>query len=80
MFQKIAPRFVYVFFSMLYLGYLKHALVRTYCYPRAVILVRCGVLDYIQYILLLLSSRSTDLTTCCLNSFPGRLKVTNLPF
>ena len=32
---------------MLYLGYLKHALVRAYCYPRAVILVKCGVLDYI---------------------------------
>ena len=47
MFQNIALCFVYVFFSMLYLGYLKHALARTYFYPRAVILVKCDVLDYI---------------------------------
>ena len=47
MFQKIAPWFVYVFFSMLYLGNLKRALTHTGFYLRVVILVKRGVLDYI---------------------------------
>ena len=39
MFQKIAPWFVYVFFSMLYLGNLKRALTHTCFYLSVVILV-----------------------------------------
>ena len=44
-FKKIAPWFVYVFVSMLYLGYLKRALAHTYFYLRVVLLVKRGVLD-----------------------------------
>ena len=46
-FKKIAPWFVCVLFSMLYLGYLKHALAHTYFYLCVVILVKHGALDYI---------------------------------
>ena len=46
MFLKKTRWFDYVFFSMLYLGYCKHALAHRF-YPRAVILHKCVVLDYI---------------------------------